>query len=152
MGIAVMNMAVAAQLLWAAVGSLGFCLLFNVRTRRIPHILLGAVVTWFLYLAVEYWGQTVFVCSLIASVFATIYCELLAHGLKAPVTAFLMPVLVPLIPGGGLYNTVYNLITGDEARCQRYMNDTVMTCLGIVLGITGVLFLIQYWKGRRHKK
>ncbi|MDO4357857.1 MAG: threonine/serine exporter family protein [Clostridia bacterium] len=146
-----MNMAVAAQLLWAAVGSLGFCLLFNVRARRIPHILVGAVITWLLYVAVESARQSVFTCSLVAAVFATIYCEVLAHRLKAPVTAFLMPVLVPLIPGGGLYNTVYNLIVGDENRYRQYMNDTAMTCLGIVLGITGVLFVIQYWKGRRKK-
>ncbi len=144
-------MAMAAQLLWAAVGSLGFCLLFNVRTRRIPYILGGAVATWLLYLAMENARQSGFACSLIASVFATVYCEILAHRLKAPVTAFLMPVLVPLIPGGGLYNTVYNLIVGDGARYRQYMNDTAMTCLGIVLGITGVLFVIQYWKGRRHR-
>lgn len=144
-----MDMAMKAQLLWAAVGSLGFCLLFNVRTGRIPYILAGAVITWFLYLAMECAGQEVFVCSLVSSVFATIYCEVLAHGLRAPVTAFLMPVLVPLIPGGGLYHTVYSLITGDEVLCRSYMNDTVMTCLGIVLGITGVLFLVQYWKGQK---
>lgn len=136
------------QIIWAGAGSLGFCLLFNVRRGRMPFIVAGAMITWVIYLAAEQAGQSVLVCSLLSTVFATLFCEVLSHGLKAPVTAFLMPVLIPLVPGGGLYNTVYNLITGDTALMRSYANATVMTCLGIVLGIVGVQFVLQYWKGR----
>lgn len=139
------------QVIWAGFGSLGFCLLFNVRGGRIPYVVVGAMVTWMIYLICAAAGQAVFVCSMLSTVFATIFCEALAHGLKAPVTAFLMPVLIPLVPGGGLYYTVYNLLTGETARMRGYANDTVMTCFGIVLGIVGVQFIVQYWKGR-HKK
>lgn len=137
------------QMLWAGVGSLGFCLLFNVRAARIPYTVVGAMITWMIYLFAEAAGMTVFVCSLLSAVFATIFSEVLALRLRAPVTAFLMPVLIPLVPGGSLYHTVYNLITGDAALSSQYMNATLMTCLGIVLGITGVQFVIQYWKGRK---
>ena len=139
------------QIIWAGVGSLGFCLLFNVRGARIPYVVVCAMVTWMIYLIADAAGESVFVCSMVSTVFATIFSEMLAHGLKAPVTAFLMPVLIPLVPGGGLYYTVYNLITGDNVLMRSYANDTVMTCLGIVLGIVGVQFIVQYWKGR-HKK
>ena len=140
------------QIVWAGAGSLGFCLLFNVRRERFVHIIAGAMVTWLIYLAAQAAGQSVFVCSLLSAVFATIFCEILAQWLKASVTAFLMPVLIPLVPGGGLYNTVYNLITGDNALMRQYANDTIMTCLGLVLGIAGVQFVIQCWKGRRIKQ
>lgn len=147
-----MNFDGLMQILWAGVGSLGFCLLFNVRRERFVHIMAGAMITWAIYLAAQAVGQSVFVCSLLSAVFATIFCEILALWLKAPVTAFLMPVLIPLVPGGGLYNTVYHLITRDSAMMRGYANDTIMTCFGLVLGIAGVQFVIQYWKGRRIKQ
>lgn len=144
-----MNFDGLLQIIWAGAGSLGFCLLFNVRRERFPYITVGGMVTWLIYLLSQAAGQSVFVCSVLSAVFATIFCEVLALRLKAPVTAFLMPVLVPLVPGGGLYHTVYNLITGDSALMRQYANDTAMTCLGLVLGIAGVQFVIQYWKGRK---
>lgn len=137
------------QIVWAGLGSLGFCWLFNVRSERAPYVTAGAMITWGLYLMAQDMGMSVFACSLLSAVFATGFCEVLAYGLKAPVTAFLMPVLIPLVPGGGLYHTVYNLITGDTALTRQYGMDTAMTCLGLVLGITGVQFVIMYWKGRR---
>lgn len=137
------------QILWAGIGSLGFCWLFNVRRERIPFVVVGAMITWLLYLLAEGSGWDVFSCSIAATVFATIFSEVLAHRLKAPVTAFLMPVLIPMVPGGGLYNTVYHLITRDAAMMRHYANATVMTCMGIVLGIVGVQFVVQYWKGRK---
>ena len=140
------------QILWAGAGSLGFCLLFNVRRERFPHIIVGAMVTWAIYLLAQAAGQSVFVCSLLSAVFATIFCDAMAMWLKAPVTVFLMPVLIPLVPGGGLYNTVYHLITRDTVLMRQYANDTIMTCLGLVLGIAGVQFVIEYWKGRKIKQ
>lgn len=137
------------QMIWAGVGSWGFCMLFNVRAGRMPHIVAGAMITWMIYLLTEAAGMSVFVCSMLSAVFATVFSEVLALKLRAPVTAFLMPVLIPLVPGGSLYHTVYNLIVVDTALARQYMNATLMTCLGIVLGITGVQFVIQYWKGRK---
>lgn len=137
------------QIVWAGVGSLGFCWLFNVRRERIVYVVVGAMITWLLYLAAEIAGWGVFTCSMAATVFATIFCEVLAHRLKAPVTAFLMPVLIPMVPGGSLYNTVYHLLTRDAAQMRHYATATVMTCMGIVLGIVGVQFIVQYWKGRK---
>ena len=137
---------------WCRSCGQGFCLLFNVRRERMIHIMAGAMITWAIYLASDALGQSVFVCSLLSAVFATIFSEILAMWLKAPVTAFLMPVLIPLVPGGGLYNTVYHLITGDNVLMRGYANDTIMTCFGLVLGIAGVQFVIQYWKGRKIKQ
>lgn len=139
------------QIVWAGVGSLGFCWLFNVRRDRIPFVVVGAMVTWLLYLLAEAAGWDVFSCAMAATVFATIVSEVLAHVQKAPVTAFLMPVLIPMIPGGSLYNTVYHLLVRDTAQMRHYANATVMTCMGIVLGIVCVQFVVQYWKGRKKR-
>ena len=76
------------QIVWAGVGSLGFCWLFNVRRERIVYVVVGAMITWLLYLAAEIAGWGVFTCSMAATVFATIFCTALVTLLRTMAAHF----------------------------------------------------------------
>ena len=139
------------QIIAAGLSALGFGILYDIRGKKLALAALGGALAWVAYLLVMLFDGSDLLGMLCASVTASVYSEIMARLAKAPTTVFYVPAVIPLVPGGGLYYTVYNLITGDNALMRSYANDTVMTCLGIVLGIVGVQFIVQYWKGR-HKK
>jgi len=71
--------------------------------------------------------------------FATLAVALMSHSyariLKTPVTLFLITGILPLVPGVGMYQTVYYLITNDEKLSRYYFNQTMQIAGMIALAI-----------------
>ena len=91
------------QLVMAFIGSMGFSIIFRLRRQLIIPASLGGFFSWAIYLLCSNGIDGVFVPCLIASAFAALYSEILARLMKAPVTLFILPAVVPLIPGSSLY-------------------------------------------------
>ena len=101
------------QLAMAFVGSLGFCMMFRLRAGLLVPASLGGLFCWAVYLTGAQYVEGIFLPSFIASAFAATYAEVLARKLKAPATLFLIPAVVPLVPGSGLYYTISYAVQGD---------------------------------------
>lgn len=50
---------------------------------------------------------------LVASLIIAISSEILARVCKKPVTIFVLPAIIPLVPGVGLYRTMLSLVRND---------------------------------------
>ena len=66
----------------------------------------------------------------VAASFLSAPCHiLLAHTFarifKAPVTVFLIPGILPTVPGAGMYRTVYYIITDNRAQSLLYLMQTL---------------------------
>ena len=115
------------------VGTFGFAIIFGVKAKRLPYTTLGSFLICVIYVISASLG--VFASNAIASFAVTIYCEAISRQQKAPVVVFLTPSLIPLVPGGSLYNTVSNLIYKQYDEFIMYALQTCDTCLGIAAGI-----------------
>lgn len=144
-------MEVIIQLIGAAIGSLGFSLLFNAGKRTLLPAVVGGTLGWAFYLLFEWLGASVFVAAIAASVFCQIYSEFLARLMKAPTTVFFIPAIVPLVPGGSLYHTMYYAATKDWSKFREYGVSTVQVAFGIAVGasfISALLLLLPQNKQR----
>ncbi len=101
----------AVRLFSAALGSAGFCIMFNAALKR---AIAGAAAGFFGYAAYalcipcgEY--AALFISALASSFSAS----LLSAVFKVPTSVFLIPSLVPLVPGIALFCTAQSLICGD---------------------------------------
>ena len=64
---------------------------------------------------------------------------------KCPATIFLISGIFPLVPGAGIYWTVYYLIT-EQLRLAVYTGyEAVKVAIAIVLGIVVIFELPQGW-------
>ena len=127
------------QLITATIGSLGFALIFNVNRRLLIPASLGGLFAWGVYLlAAEWLGLHLLVANVIAGVFCQLYSEVLARILKTPSTVICIPAIIPLIPGGALYRTMYSAVHQDWEMCRFYGYQTLLTALGIAAGISFV--------------
>ncbi len=129
------------QLLTAFISSLGFSMLFGLRRRFLVFAALGGLLCWGVYLGMDAWLHREFLSCLMASSFAVVYAELLARRLKTPATLFVVPSILPLVPGGSLYYTMENIVHGRMEAARSFGQQTLIAALAIAAGISFVVAL-----------
>ena len=117
--------------LYAFLACLAFAGIFEVKK---PRILLLSSLTgaagWAVYILAAPLGDVV-LRSLVATLVLALLSEVLSRVLKAPATIFLIVGIIPLVPGGGLYYTMYYLVNSDldlflreaDGRIKSRMDD-----------------------------
>ena len=86
----------------------------------------------------------------------TVYAEVFARVIKTPTTTFLVPSLIPLIPGGALYYTMNYALNEQWASFGAKALYTLELAAALALGIIAVTTLtrmtivaIRYVKGHK---
>ncbi len=123
------------MLISATLGTLGFTLIYKTNPKHIPFATLGGILSCGVYLFFNATGLNVFVSNFIAMSVSAMVCEIFARILKAPAVIFLLPSVIPLVPGGSLYYTMSNLIFGNYEAVVFYGKTTLLTGLGIAAGM-----------------
>ena len=124
---------VILQLVMAFVGSLGFAMLFRLRQSLWVSASLGGVICWGGYL-------------LVASALSAVYADFLAARKRAPVPLFLIPSVVPLIPGSTLYYTMSAAVQGNTEEVSHYGSLTLQYALSIAGGICIVWTILSIFR------
>ena len=136
------------QLLTAFLSSFGFSMLFGLRRRFLLPAAMGGLLCWGIYLGMDAWLHMEFLSCLIAAAFAVVYAELLARLLKTPATLFVVPGILPLVPGGSLYYTMENIVHGRMEEARVFGRQTAIAALAIAAGISFVV-AIRELRARR---
>lgn len=130
------------QILMACLGSLGFAIIFKMKRRHLPAASFGGGATWIVYLVCAHFNMNTFITNLVATIFASIYSEVLRRICKTPRTVFVIPAVVPLIPGSSLYYTMSSIVSSDVILAEHYGVQTALTAGAIAFGI--LLFKVLY--------
>lgn len=127
--------AAVTQTLTGVLGSVGFALLFGIRGRKLGVIAVGSGLGWALYLLCRACGCSLAAAMLAAALLVAALSEITARLVKTPVILLLVPMLIPEIPGGDLYYTMYRLIEGDSAGFSATAKQVLVEAGAIALGI-----------------
>ena len=130
------------QVLMSFLGSMGFSVLFHVRGKKLFLAALGGALSWGLCLALEPWFPEEPLRYFFCAFFVAVYAEILARVLKTPATTFLIPSIIPHIPGGALYNTMRYALNRQWTDCLSQAFHTLKLALALALGIIAVLSII----------
>ena len=122
-------------LLASGVSALGFALMFRVRPRHLLVIAIGGLLAYAIYLLVKEFTGGEFFPNLCAAVLSAFFSEACALKLRAPVQIYLIPILVPLFPGGFLYYAMYYLVAKNYELFVDNLLITMETALGLSGGI-----------------
>ncbi|MBO7421983.1 MAG: threonine/serine exporter family protein [Oscillospiraceae bacterium] len=137
------------QLVTAFLGALGFALLFGLHRRHLVFASLGGMITWGIYLFVHSFLKSPFLANLIASVFAVSLAEALAHWRKCPATLFVVPSIIPLVPGSSLYYAMSYAVQNELDTARAYGHQTLIAALAIAAGISFVTACRELHAARR---
>ncbi|WP_426711394.1 threonine/serine exporter family protein [Cetobacterium sp. SF1] len=126
---------IVIQVLASIVATYGFGIVFNVRGQKIIYASLCGGLGWLVYSILNYNGFTDLVAYTAASSSITIYSELLSKKLRIPTIALLFPSMIPLVPGGGIYFTMYNLVQDNISGAIEKCLETFIISGSIAIGI-----------------
>ncbi|MDL2251110.1 uncharacterized membrane protein YjjB (DUF3815 family) [Lachnospiraceae bacterium PF1-22] len=132
-------------------GTFAFAVLFCVPKKYYLQCGLTGLAGWLVYLlAYQYTSVAM------ATFFGTLGVVLLSRGLtvimRCPITMFLVPGIFPLIPGAGVYNTAFYLVTSQLDKASASGLNAIKVAFAIVAGIVFVvpipreLFRLEYWR------
>jgi uncharacterized membrane protein YjjP (DUF1212 family) len=140
------------QSIFCFIGCSGFFILFNIHGPGGLICSLGGVVTWIIYSVIIELGYSDILGYFWATVFASLYAEVMARIRKYPAISYLIVSIFPLIPGAGVYYTMNHAVHGDmTAFADRGMHTVAIAgvmAVGILLSST----LFRIWSNYQNAK
>ena len=134
------------------VAMVGIAIIFDVPPKKLFWALIGSTISCLLMLIGDKLGLDPLITNMVATAVPCVYCEIMARVLKTPTTVFMIPTLLPLVPGSRLYYTMFYLFSGNQALFMENMLAAVKICTGIAVAIilvTGAMRWIEAAKKQR---
>ncbi|MEG1850075.1 MAG: threonine/serine exporter family protein [Oscillospiraceae bacterium] len=138
--------------LYSSLASLGFGIFFNLHGRKLVSASLGGGLGWLAFLLVAPLSGDISQYFL-ATVAISIYAETMARFQHAPVTVYLAPALIPLVPGGGIYQSMVYALNGQS---EEFLTETLHTltiagalAIGLVITSSVIRLLLRSDPRRR---
>jgi len=142
------------EALGSFLGSIGFCILFNIHGPGMLLCGIGSVLTWGMYCLCLHLGCADIMSYFWATVAAAAYAEIMARIRKYPVISYLVVSVFPLIPGAGVYYTMNHAVRGDMTSFAEQGTHTIaiaaMMAVGMLL-VSTTVHLWTIWQRKLHK-
>lgn len=122
-------------------GTVGFALLFSLHGRQIPVTAFGGALTCLCWVLALRFGMKPFFAILLASSLGSGYATVVSRLLKTPKTVFLLSVMISLVPGKGLYQTMRYAVDANWSASFVCGISTLSEMLGIATGMLLALIL-----------
>lgn len=136
----------------AIIASFGFGVLFNLKGRKLCVAALIGGLGGIVYQTFLNLGYTDAMGLFVASMSISIASEIFARMIKCPVTTFLICALIPLVPGGGMYYTMLEVVNNNIDAALIRGVATIVQAGSIVIGCTLVSsatrLMLRFRKGR----
>ncbi len=123
----------------------GFAVLFHLPRKYMIQAGLTGSIGWFIYLLMMNLCKDGALANFTATIIVALTSHILARVLKTPVTMFLIPGIIPMVPGAGMYQIVQNVLNNTLGQAAYYFVETMKMAGAIALGIfiVDTLFRIQ---------
>ena len=141
------------------IGTIGYAVLFNIPKKF--HLCCGftGAAGWLIYHAVVSMNASAVTASFFGTLAVVLTSRVLSVRKKCPIIIFLVSGILPLVPGAGIYYTVYYMVTNQLAEAVLRGMESVKTAFAIVLGIVlvlsipgGIFQLVSTEKGARQRR
>jgi len=139
------------QLISAFLATIFFSIMFNVNNKQLFFCGLVGSLGWAVYLVALQYALTTVVASFFVSVVVSITSHLLAIYRKNPVTTYQIAGIIPIVPGAGMYRTLFSLIQEDIDAAIHFLIETLEIAGAIAIGMLLVSSVTLFITKIRHK-
>lgn len=123
------------EFLIATICSISFAILFNCPKRELISAGLCGGLGWVVYSVIKVLTSSVSLSVLFAAIAVGLLGEALAHRNKKPATVFIVPGIIPLVPGYGLYYTMLTVIESGLGAASAIGIETIFAAISIASGL-----------------
>ena len=138
-----------ASIFSAFICTIGFAVIFHTQKKHLVTCGLVGAIGWAIYLFIEKLSNDPVIATFIASLVITSVSYLLSKNRKTPITVFLISGIIPLVPGVGLYRTMYALLQLDYSAAADSAALTFQLA-GVIAGAIVIISLVPLlWRKPR---
>lgn len=120
----------------AAVATFFFGIIFNLTGKKLFYSSFAGGLGWFTYLLFfKELDYTKTASYLITAIVLTVFSEVIAKWKSVTVTSTLIPALIPLVPGGGIYYTMSFLVENRFQESLEKGRETIFLTVALAIGI-----------------
>ena len=112
-----------------------FGILFNVKGKYLYVAGVGGALGWFVYKMCLNYGLGDSSSLFISAIVFSVYCEICARIYMTPATILSVCCLIPLGPGYGVYNTLFEFLKGDYIKALDFGTNTLASAGALALGV-----------------
>lgn len=138
--------------IYAFLSSFFFGVLFNVRKENLIYAGVGGALGWFVFEFLQYVGTSQQLAIFVAALVFGTYSEVMARVRKTTVTTFAITSLIPLVPGNGMYLTMFYVVKEELDTAVHTGLETLQTVMLLALGILFASTFAKLVKHTRVKK
>ncbi|MCT4507550.1 MAG: threonine/serine exporter family protein [Tepidibacter sp.] len=128
-------MSLYLHFIYSFLATIGFSIFFNVPKKDLLYASLTGSIGWTLYTYLNSITNSASLSSFIAATVIGLLGELFARINRKPVTVFIIPGIVPLVPGYGMYLTMLDIINNDFYSAAKTGSDTIFIAGSIAIGV-----------------
>lgn len=137
------------QVLVSFLASLGFGIIFNIKGKNLLFAAIGGSLGWFAYLLFTDFNMSKFPALFLSSLIFSTYSEICARLLKTPTTTIIICALIPLVPGAGMYYTMYETISGNVSGAIELGLNTLAEAGSLALGVIFISTITRHITNRK---
>ena len=135
------DMPVYMHFLYSTIATIGFSVFLNApKSALIPAGLTGGI-GWSVYYFFIHTTNNDILANFLASILVALISEILARKLKYPAILFVIPGIIPLVPGLGMYNTMLYLVQSNYELAISKGANVLFIGGAISLGVLAVTSL-----------
>lgn len=123
------------QFVFSFFSTMGFAVLFNIPKNEILKASLVGATGWIFYSYFYDGFHSLIFASFIGACVVAVISEIFARIFKDAVTVFIIPGILPLVPGTGMYNTMLAIIEQDFYRAALTGTETIFVAGSIAAAI-----------------
>lgn len=129
------HVAEAVQVAGSFMAVLSFGIVLDLPKKYLVWSGVTGGVCWLVYLLIrEETGSLIF-AAFLSGLSVALLGHILARILRAPVSVFLIPGILPLVPGTSIYNCVYNIIRSSREQSTYYLIETMQIAGAIAMAV-----------------
>lgn len=140
------------ETLLAALGAVGFAIIFGMKRSSLWVIFLVSGVSWYAYLLLCKVFQDEIPAMFFITVFVVVFAKMITLFMEGPVILFSTPILIPFIPGSTLYYVMADLV-GKKTSFTTHMWLLLRQVGAMALGIlVAEMIMTVAKKAYKHRK
>jgi len=123
---------------FALVVTFGFCILFHVPKRHIPAACFIGASGWMCFEFCGLNGYDQVASCFMAACLVAFLSDICSRIFKEAITIFVIPGILPLVPGARAYHTMTAFIANDFDKTLTFGTETVFMACSIALALMAV--------------
>lgn len=139
------------QFLYAFLSTIGFSVLFNIPKETLLKSGIGGATGWIVFVFANNFLDTPILGAFFGAFTVGIIGELLATKFRKPATVFIVPGIVPLVPGAGMYYTMLSIIEKDFYNAASAGSEAIFIAIAISTGIIISSSISRVYKNKKRK-